>query len=276
MNIFFYCTFTNEQKWFQAIKKKFKGHKIFTINDSFNYKKIDVAIVWKLPNNILYKLINIRLIFSLGAGVDHILQLSNYNNTPIIRIKDPNMRERMFNHILSQILNYQLKLNLYNDAQIQNIWISERETKLNRHVKIGILGLGYIGGFVGKRLQKLKYNVLGYRKYKLNSKMPFEVLTGDKLNVFVSEADILVSILPSTFETIGLINKKFLNIMKKNSLLINVGRGSTLNEHDLIKHLDINNNFYASLDVFKKEPLKRNHKFVSLKLYSYLMFFPCW
>jgi glyoxylate/hydroxypyruvate reductase A len=49
--------------------------------------------------------------------------------------------------------------------------------------------------------------------------------------------------------------------MKKNSLLINIGRGASLNEEHLIKHLKHNKNFYASLDVFKKEPLTKNHKF---------------
>ena len=49
--------------------------------------------------------------------------------------------------------------------------------------------------------------------------------------------------------------------MKKNSLLINIGRGASLNENHLLKHLKQNKNFYASLDVFKHEPLPRSHKF---------------
>ena len=40
----------------------------------------------------------------MGAGVDHILNLPNYNNVPIVRLKDINMAERMSNHIISQIL----------------------------------------------------------------------------------------------------------------------------------------------------------------------------
>ena len=51
--------------------------------------------------------------------------------------------------------------------------------------------------------------------------------------------------------------------MKKNSLLINIGRGNVLNEDDLLKYLNINKNFFVSLDVFKKEPLPKNHKFWS-------------
>ena len=65
--------------------------------------------------------------------------------------------------------------------------------------------------------------------------------------------------LPSTKETQHMINKFFLQAMKKKSLLINVGRGSTLNEKDLIIHLKRNKNFCVSLDVFEKEPILKSH-----------------
>ena len=261
MNILYYCTFSNQSKWLKILKKKFKDHKILIVNDNFDLKKIDAAIVWNLPNTILKKLLNIKVIFSLGAGVDHILQLSNYNQTPIIRIKDPNMRERMFNHVLSQILNYQLKLIFYQKAQQKKLWLDEIETALNNDLTIGILGLGYIGKFVAKKLEKLNYKVIGYKNSFSKSKIPFQIFTGKKISQFISSSDIIVSILPSTNETADFINKKFLKKMKKNSFLINIGRGTSLNEEDLLSHIKSNDNFYASLDVFKKEPLKKNHKF---------------
>ena len=261
MNIFYYSEFPNQSKWVNILKKKFKGHTIFTANDNFDYKKIDVAIVWNLSNTILKKLSNIKVIFSLGAGVDHIIKLSSYDKTPIIRIKDPIMRERMFNHVLSQILNYQLNLTLYQRAQEKKLWLDERETPLNSDLTIGILGLGYIGEFVAKKLKKLNYKVIGYKNSVSNSKTSFQILTGKKISQFLFLSDVIVSILPSTNETADFINKKFLKKMKKSSLLINLGRGESLNEEDLLNHVKSNNNFYVSLDVFKKEPLQQNHKF---------------
>jgi len=261
MNILFYCTFSNQSKWLKFLKKKFYGHKIVTVKDDFDLEKIDVAVVWNLPNTILKKLSNIKVIFSLGAGVDHILKLSNYKKTPIIRIKDPNMRERMFNHTLSQILNYQLKLIFYQRAHQQKLWLDERDTLLNNDLTIGVLGLGYIGEYVAKGLSKLNYKVIGYKKSVPRSKVSFEVLTGKKLKHFICQSDIIVSILPSTKETLDFIDVDFLKKMKKNSLLINIGRGASLSEEALLNHLKLNKNFYASLDVFKKEPIKKNHKF---------------
>ena len=76
----------------------------------------------------------------------------------------------MLNHVLSQILNYQLKLNDYSKAQAKKIWLDERYTPLNKELTIGILGLGYIGSFVANKLKVLGYNVIGY-KNSLNKKI---------------------------------------------------------------------------------------------------------
>tara|TARA_Y100001970_G_scaffold215377_1_gene263482 strand:+ start:27214 stop:28143 length:930 start_codon:yes stop_codon:yes gene_type:complete len=263
MNILFYTNFANQDELLKLVKKKFKGNKVFTIKNKINLDKIDVAMIWHLPEKIFKKLTNLKLIFSLGAGVDHIINLPSYKNIPIIRIKDPNMRERMFNHVLAQILNYQLKLEIYLKAQQKKIWIKEQNTHLNNEINIGILGIGYLGGYIAQKLQKLGYNVFGYKNTPPNSKVPFKVFFGKSINQFIIQSDILVSILPATEKTNNFINKKFLNKLKKKSLLINIGRGSSVNEKDLLNHLKDNPNCYASLDVFKNEPIKKNHPFWS-------------
>ena len=262
MNILFYTKFANQKELLKIVKKKFRGARVFTIQDKINLKKIDIAMVWNLPNSYFKKLVNLKLVFSLGAGVDHILNSPSYNNKiPIIRIKDPNMRKRMFNHVLSQILYYQLKLQLYQQSQRKKVWLKEQDTFLNSQLTIGILGTGYLGSYIGKQLHRLDYNVLGFKNSSSNLKVPFKVFRGNAMNKFLGLSDIIISILPSTENTKDIINKNFLKIMKKKSLLINIGRGLSLNEEDLINHLKLNSNFYASLDVFKNEPINKNHKF---------------
>ena len=261
MNIYFHAPFANEEHFLKLVKKKFKSHKIFTKKNEIKFDTIDVAIVWKLPDRILKKLTNLKFIFSLGAGVDHIINLPSYTNIPIIRIKDPNMRLRMFNHVLSQILTYQLKLNEYKIAQNKKKWLDERYTFLNKQLTIGILGLGYIGNFVGKKLQSLGYNVIGYKNSKTNKKVSIPVYYKNSIDKFLKSSDIVVSILPATLKTHDIINLCFLNNLKKNCLLINIGRGFSLNEESLLKYLKKNPNFFVSLDVFKKEPLPKSHPF---------------
>ena len=110
MTILFYTTFSDRRIWKKEIKKYFKNAKIISINDKKYFKDVEYAIIWNLPDKILKQLKNLKIIFSQGAGVDHILNLPSYKNTPILRLKDPIMGERMANHVLSQILIYQLKL----------------------------------------------------------------------------------------------------------------------------------------------------------------------
>ena len=264
MNILFYTKFANQKELLKIVKKKFRGARVFTIQDKINLKKIDIAMVWNLPNSYFKKLVNLKLVFSLGAGVDHILNSPSYNNKiPIIRIKDPNMRKRMFNHVLSQILYYQLKLQLYQQSQRKKVWLKEQDTFLNSQLTIGILGTGYLGSYIGKQLHRLDYNVLGFKNSSSNLKVPFKVFRGNAMNKFLGLSDIIISILPSTENTKDIINKNFLKFMKKKSLLINIGRGLSLNEEDLINHLKLNSNFYASLDVFKNEPINKGNKFWS-------------
>ena len=260
MNILFHASFANKDEFLKSLKKKFIPHKIFTLDQNIPLDKIEVALVWNLSDKILKKLKNLKIIFSLGAGVDHVLKLPSYKNTPIIRIQDPNMRSRMLNHVLSQILIYQLKLNEYNKAQQKNIWLDERLTALNMDLTIGILGLGYLGKFIANKLKSLNYNVIGYKNTISAAKYSIPIYYKKSLKTFLKLSDIIVSVLPATKETRDLINKSFLNQMKKKSLLINIGRGSSLNEMDLLKHIKQNKFFFASLDVFKKEPLPKNSK----------------
>ena len=258
MNILFHASFANQDEFLKSLRKKFFSHKVFTLDQNVPLDKIEVALVWNLPDKILKKLKNLKIIFSLGAGVDHILKLPSYKNTPIIRIQDPNMRSRMLNHVLAQILIYQLKLTEYNKAQQKNIWLDERHTSLNKDLTIGVLGVGYLGKFIANKLKSLNYNVIGYKNTISAAKYSIPIYYKKSLKTFLKLSDIIVSVLPATKETRDLINKSFLNQMKKKSLLINIGRGSSLNEMDLLKHIKQNNFFFASLDVFKKEPLPKN------------------
>ena len=78
MTILFYCPWHNKNEWLKTIKKKFANNKIVTLENKLDFSKVTSAIIWDLPNEIYKKLTNIKLLFSMGAGVDHILNLSTY------------------------------------------------------------------------------------------------------------------------------------------------------------------------------------------------------
>ena len=259
MSILFHCTWHDSKEWLQKFKKRFKDNKIYTLKDKPDLSKIEFAFIWELNNTTLKQMNNVKALFSLGAGVDHILSLKNYRGQLVVRLKDPLMAERMANHILSQILFYQLNLKFYQRAQQKNQWITKfQQSELNNSLTIGILGVGYLGSFVGKQLQKNGYNVIGFKNSKPKKKYPFSIFyKKNNLKKFLHQSDVVACILPFTSDTYHMINKNFLQAMKKKVLLINVGRGSTLCEKELIAHLRKNKNFFVSLDVFETEPLTK-------------------
>ena len=263
MSILFYSTLQNSNEWRRKIKKKFKNENIISIYNKSKFDEVNVAIVWNLPNQILNKLPNLKIIFSLGAGVDHILKLKDYMGTPIVRIKDPLMGELMYYYVLSQILNFQIGINQYKIAQYKKIWLKEVHPSFSKNLTIGILGLGYLGSIVGEFLERNNYNIIGYKKTKIK-KEKFKMYYNNQLSNFIKSSDIIINILPNTKDTINFVNSKFLSLMKKKSLLISVGRGSTINEAHLVAHLRKNKSSYASLDVFQSEPLSKKSLLWSL------------
>ena len=80
MTILFHnTTFDKIDVWEKTIKKYFKNEKIISIKDYKKFKDVNCAIIWNLPDEILSRLKNLKVIFSMGAGVDHNLKLKNYN-----------------------------------------------------------------------------------------------------------------------------------------------------------------------------------------------------
>ncbi len=265
MTILFHnTTFDKIDVWKKTIKKYFKNENLITIKDYKKFDEVKYAIIWNLPDEILSKLKNLKVIYSMGAGVDHILKLKNYNKKiPIIRIKDEQMGERIANYSLAQILNYQLNFKIFQNSQIKKYWSGERTPIDNKNLTVGIFGLGFLGKHIAVLLNKLNYNVIAYKKSSTKVKN-VKIYTGKNIITFIKNSDVIISILPSTFQTHNIIDKKFLNMMKKYSCLINIGRGNTIEEKDLLNHLKKNKNFFAYLDVFKNEPLKTNSQFWKL------------
>jgi phosphoglycerate dehydrogenase-like enzyme len=121
---------------------------------------------------------------------------------------------------------------------------------------VGIVGFGFIGKEVSKRVQAFNANVI------YNDKIRLTPAQEEKLNVrycefdeLIATADVVTLHLPSTPQTIGLINKRQLARMKPSALLINTARGELVVEEDLVHALQKNMLHGAALDVYQTEPL---------------------
>ncbi|HHW27580.1 MAG TPA: D-2-hydroxyacid dehydrogenase [Firmicutes bacterium] len=120
----------------------------------------------------------------------------------------------------------------------------------------GILGMGTIGEEIAKRCKGLDMNVIGTRKDPSKGSANVEkVFPLDRLPEFLASSDVVLCSLPGTPDTYHFLAEKEFRVMKPSALVINVGRGSVINEKDLIKALSEGWIAGAGLDVFEEEPL---------------------
>ena len=104
-----------------------------------------------------------KLICSLGAGVDHLISDPNLpNNTKITRIVDPLLSFSMSNYIALAVLQYHRKMDKYAREQKNKIWDHDSPPEIE--VSIGILGLGELGSDAAHKLNYLGFKVAGYSR----------------------------------------------------------------------------------------------------------------
>lgn len=143
---------------------------------------------------------------------------------------------------------------------------SMRSNQLKRHWKpltyrpakditLGIIGLGSIGRELALTARHFGIRVTGLNRSGKPCEGVENVYTVDELGAFLKEPDYVVLTLPATPQTNGFINADTLKMMKPSAVLINVGRGNSINEADLVCALNEAVIAGAVLDVFENEPL---------------------
>ena len=129
-----------------------------------------------------------------------------------------------------------------------------------------VLGLGDIGTQFTKKLKALGAYVIGVRRSSnKKSEHADEVYSFHELGKIIHRADIISMSLPSSPQTLNLMNREMISKIKTGAVLINAGRGSTLDVDALGDALENKKLFGAALDVFDDEPLEKNNKFWKLK-----------
>lgn len=145
------------------------------------------------------------------------------------------------------------------DQQVKKEWSRKSgSTELRGSVAI-ILGPGAIGGEIGRHLQAFGVHTIGCNRSGQESSYMNEMISFEQLSEKLLEADILISVLPSTKETRGLLTYDHFVRMKNDAIFMNFGRGDLISEEELIRAMAERQIAYAVLDVFEKEPLSEEH-----------------
>ncbi|MEO1745338.1 MAG: glyoxylate/hydroxypyruvate reductase A [Pseudomonadota bacterium] len=233
---------------------------ITDIADADDPADITYAVVWKQRPGVLNALPNLKAIFSIGAGVDHIFADANVPDVPIVRVVADDLTERMSEYVVWQVLDHHRKGPLYRRQQAEAHWREDRRQPAARDVTVGILGLGELGRDAATKLMALGFQVAGWSRTDRAMDGVVCHRGTDGLGPFLDVSDIVVCLLPLTEATKGILSKPLLTRMKRSgplgpAVLINAGRGGLQNEADILAALDNGWIGAASLDVFQTEPL---------------------
>jgi glyoxylate/hydroxypyruvate reductase len=245
-------------KWKESLKRHLPSEEIQVFPDINSPEKVDAVLLWQHPRGILKQFPNLKLICSMGAGVDHILSDSEIDpGLPISRVVDKGLTNPMTNYVLMGILAYQRQLTRYQKNQKSKVWdMSNPELD----IAVGVLGVGALGGDVIRKLQILEIPVLGYGNSPREN-TPYPYFYGDQLQHFLDKVNVIVCMLPLTEKTTNFLNIDFFRKCRRGTYLINVARGSHLVEEDLLTAINEGIISGAMLDVFRKEPLPKDHPF---------------
>jgi len=216
---------------------------------------IDYALVWEPPPGFLAQFVNLKIIFSIGAGIDH---LKGENilpaNVPVVRMVEEGLTAGMVEYVVYQTLHFHRHMPQYEQDRKYRRWHEIIQAPA-RERTVGILGLGVLGQAAAEFLLALGFNVIGWSRTEKTVAGVRSYFGDDQLGAMLSMSDILVCLLPGTDQTRGILNADNLGKLPRGAYLINAGRGACQVEADIIAALDEGQLAGAALDVFEVEPL---------------------
>ncbi len=221
---------------------------------------IRYALVWKPRPSVLARLPNLKAVFSLGAGVDHVIGDPDLPDVPVVRVVSKDLTARMSEYVVWQVLDHHRKGRDYRARQAAGLWQEDLSQKAAADLTVGIMGLGELGSDAAAKLAVLGFKVTGWSRTAKDHSDVACFSGPDGLDQFLASADIFVVLLPLTPSTKGFLDLALFRRMTRRGplgapVLINAGRGGLQVEADILAALDEGSLSAVSLDVFNEEPL---------------------
>jgi glyoxylate/hydroxypyruvate reductase A len=224
--------------------------------------EIEAAVCWNQHDMAeLRRYPNLKLIVSMGAGVDHLLRPPGPPpGIPVARLKDHRLTTGMTEFVVLNVLRFHRQDLEYRAQQAARVW-EELPAPDSAQRRIGILGLGELGAASARALLSFGFPVSGWTRTPRQVEGVKCFHGSDGLDAMLRQTDILCCLLPLTPQTRGVINARTLALLPRGAFVINSARGGHVVDADLLAALDSGHVAAAALDVFEPEPLPPEHPY---------------
>ena len=246
-------------------KKDFSVDCLWKLESKIDFNKYQGIVVtggFKTDKKFLKKFKNLKIVSVFGVGYDGV-DLNYCKNNKIVITNTPKvLTDDVADLALGLMMSLSRKINEAHNFILKKKW-SKRPFELTTSLAnktVGIVGMGEIGKAVSKRVKSLSMKIVYFGPNKKKLKYKYFKNLKDMASVI----DVMVITCIGGRKTKDLINKTIFKLMKPSSIIVNVSRGSVINEVHLLDALNKNLISGAALDVFEMEP-KINNKFLKLK-----------
>ncbi|MCD7948699.1 MAG: D-2-hydroxyacid dehydrogenase [Erysipelotrichaceae bacterium] len=206
-----------------------------------------------------WNLKHLKAILLCSAGSDQYVQEGLLSLDTILTNASGTYGKAIAEHIIAMMLTINKNFIGYIRNQNNHQWQMINGGKEIYHSTVVIVGLGDLGYETAKRLKAFDCHIIGVKRRKSEPlKYVDEIVTTDYINEVLPKADFVILTLPQNKSTYHIMNEERLRLMKKDSVLINVGRGSAIDTTGLKKVLDEGYFYGVGLDVVEEEPLDKN------------------
>lgn len=228
--------------------------------DAGNLREVEYLIAWQVPADFVTQMPNLEVLFSSGAGIDHVDLSAVPAHVPLVRMVEPGIIHGMVEYVSLAVLALHRDFFDYVTQKSARSW-NPLEVPPASARTIGVMGMGSLGCAVLERLASYGFRLRGWNRSP-RSMQGVETFAGDaQLKPFLAGCDVLVCLLPLTPATQGILNREVFAALPAGAALVNVGRGPHLVDADLLAALDSGQLSRAILDVTEPEPLPPEHPF---------------
>jgi len=246
---------------FPEIKEKVE---IFVDWDEDNFKtsmaNSDILVAWNFPKTNLKKIApNLKWIHCVSAGVEHLLPMDWMFDGLVLTNSSGAHAKKAGEYGLMSILMLQNHMTKIITNQKNKNFVSLFSNPIAGKTVV-LVGTGNLGASMAKLVAPLGANIIGVNKRGKMAEGCSKVISIDKIDTVLPDADFLYLAVPETPETKNLISKERLNILKPTCGIVNIGRQSVMDYDVLCKKLSNNEIAGAILDVFTHEPIEKKSK----------------